>query len=165
MNCADVRDRIPELLLGDLTPERRTAVEAHLASCAECAEERATVEALLRGRPEVPAGLEARILDAVHAEVGGESDVLKLEPRRRRGVPAWALSAAALLVLAVGTPLMVTRMNDSTPLTPSEEFAFADEAVPSVWASDDGLIAGEPSFDGLSDEALLALLAELEAGA
>jgi hypothetical protein len=80
-------------------------------------------------------------------------------------VPAWALSAAALLVLAVGTPLMVTRMNDSTPLTPSEEFAFADEAVPSVWASDDGLIAGEPSFDGLSDEALLALLAELEAGA
>lgn len=197
MNCADVRDRLPELALGDLTPERRTAIEAHLAACEECAEERATVEALLRGRPEVPAGLETRILEAVHAELDGsrpgESDggaagpmltvdapdtdpglafdasgdphVLTLEPRRRRGIPAWALSAAALLVLAVGTPLMVGRMDDSTPVAPTEEFAAVDDAMPSMWASDDGLIAGQPAFDGLSDEALLALLEELEAGA
>ena len=33
-----------------------------------------------------------------------------------------------------------------------------------VWLSDDGLLAGAPALDGLSDEALLQLLEELVGG-
>jgi hypothetical protein len=91
---------------------------------------------------------------------------LKLEPRRQRGIPSWALGAAALLALAVGTPLIVNRMAEAPTVADDEVLAMAEQTLtPSVWASDDGLIAGEPALDGLSDEALLALLEELEAGA
>jgi hypothetical protein len=42
---------------------------------------------------------------------------------------------------------------------------FAYEAEEGdVWSSDDGLIAGAPLFDGLSDESLLQLLDELSVG-
>ncbi len=175
MNCQDVNDLLPELALGDLRPEVRRDVERHLAGCEACSDTRATVEALHASRPDVPAGLEARILDAVHAELGtdvasgaGEAagGVLRLEPRRRRGLPSWALGAAALLALAVGTPLMVSRMAEAPTVADDETLVMAERTLtPSVWASDDGLIAGEPALDGLSDEELLALLEELEAGA
>jgi len=76
------------------------------------------------------------------------------------------LAAAALLVLAVGTPSMMERMTDVPGPAGAEELAMAERTLtPSVWASDDGLIAGSPALDGLSDAALLALLEELEAGA
>jgi hypothetical protein len=34
----------------------------------------------------------------------------------------------------------------------------------SLWVADDGLVAGAPTLDGLSDQALLLLLEELSAG-
>jgi hypothetical protein len=40
--------------------------------------------------------------------------------------------------------------------------AFVSEAEEGeIWLSDDGLVAGAPAFDDLSDEALLELLDEL----
>lgn len=174
MNCPEVNDLLPELVLGELPMQRRREVEDHLAECEACAEARATVQALFDSRPPVPVGLEARIHEAVHREVGADSTqegVLRLEPRARRVVPTWALGAAALLMLAVGTPVLMNRMAEAPTQAQGSEFdadevALAEEAyAPSVWASDDGLIAGAPALDDLSDEALLALLEELEAGA
>lgn len=179
MNCQDVNDLLPELALGELPLEDRRAVERHLERCAACAETRTTVEALYASRPDVPAGLETRIRAAVRAEFEASENaahdgVLRLEPRRRGPlaglgsvrVPGWALGAAALLVLAVGTPVLVDRMAETPQATDGEALAMAERTLtPSVWTSDDGLIAGEPTLDGLSDEALLALLEELEAGA
>jgi len=169
MNCPEVNDLLPELVLGELPLKRRREVQAHLADCAPCADAQGTVRALLDSKPPVPVGLEARVLDAVHREMdieAADDGVLRLEPRRRRSVPSWALGAAALLMLAVGTPVLMNRMAEAPTQFDETEIAMAEGAyAPSVWASDDGLIAGAPALDDLSDEALLALLAELEAGA
>jgi anti-sigma factor RsiW len=168
MNCQDVNDLLPDFAVGDLPLDERRGVERHLESCEACADTRDTVEALHASRPELPVGLEARVRAAARAEFEAVADdgVLRLEPRRRSGVPSWALGAAALLVLAVGTPLMVDRVAESPSAAEDEVLALAERTLtPSVWASDDGLIAGEPALDGLSDEELLALLEELEAGA
>jgi len=169
MNCPEVNDLLPELLLGELPLQRRRELEAHVADCEMCAEARATVQAVFDSRPPVPVGLEARIRDAVRREAGVSAEtkgVLRLEPRSRRGVPSWALGAAALLMLAVGTPVLMNRMAEAPERFDESEVALAEEAyAPSLWASDDGLIAGVPALDDLSDEALLALLEEMEAGA
>jgi anti-sigma factor RsiW len=167
MNCQDVNDLLPDLALGDLPLEERRAVERHLQSCEACAETWDVVGALHASRPEIPVGMEARVRAAARAEFDAAPDgVLRLEPRRRGGIPPWALGAAALLALAVGTPLVMDRMTESPTAADDEVLAMAERTLtPSVWASDDGLIAGEPALDGLSDEELLALLEELEAGA
>jgi len=172
MKCPEVHDLLPELERGELTLQRRREVEAHLAACGECpecAEAREIVRALIVSRPAVPVGLEARIQAAVRREMAADDesgDLLRLEPRRRRSVPSWALGAAALLMLAVGTPVLMNRMAEVPTEYDDATIALAEETyAPSVWASDDGLIAGALALDDLSDEALLALLEELEAGA
>lgn len=168
MNCQDVNDRLPDLARGELPLEERRDVEGHLGGCEACTETWSTVRALEGSRPAVPAGLESRIRTAVRAaDEAAQDGVLRLEPRARPRIPSWALGAAALMVLAIGTPLVVDRISEA-PVVPDddEELAMAERTLtPSVWASDDGLIAGAPDLDGLSDEALLALLEELEAGA
>jgi len=173
MRCADVNDRLPDVAVGAIPVEIRHEVERHLRGCAACSDTWATVQALSATRPTVPTDLESRIRRAVHAEVAApEASVLTLDTRRPAGrsrsmrPPAWMLAAAALLVLAVGTPLMVDRMPQAPGTAEAAELAMAERTLtPSVWASDDGLIAGSPALDGLSDAALLALLEELEAGA
>lgn len=172
MKCADVNDRLPEFADGGMPSEARRELERHLHACEACAATWDAVRALSVTRPAVPADLEARIRDAVRGEVSTAPDgVLRLDSRRgvdrtRMRPPAWMLGAAALLVLAVGTPLMIDRVPSGNGMFDEEELAMAERTLtPSVWASDDGLIAGSPSLDGLSDAALLALLEELEAGA
>ncbi|HKK93072.1 MAG TPA: zf-HC2 domain-containing protein [Longimicrobiales bacterium] len=172
MKCADLNDRLPEFADGGMPTEARREIERHLRGCPACAETWQTVRALSATVPPVPGDLEARIRAAVHAEVAVQPDgVLSLEAgrgaaRSRLRPPAWMLAAAALLVLAVGTPSMMERMTDVPGPAGAEELAMAERTLtPSVWASDDGLIAGSPALDGLSDAALLALLEELEAGA
>ncbi len=172
MNCPNVTDRLPDFADGGMPAREREEIERHLRECEACADTWQTVRALVASVPPIPAGLEARIRQAVHAERASSPDgVLSLETgrgarRSRLRPPAWMLGAAALLLLALGTPLMVDRMPTWAGPASEEDLAMAEQTLtPSVWASDDGLIAGSPALDGLSDAALLALLEELEAGA
>jgi len=166
MNCPEVNDLLPEYVLGDLPMRSRRDIAAHLEACTACAETLATGRALMDSRPPAPVGLEARVREAVHAEVDGaeaEAKVLRLEPRGRRALPTWMLGAAALLLLAVGTPVLMNRMGEAPAPYDDAAVALAERTwAPSMWASDDGLIAGDPTLEGLTDEALEALLAELE---
>jgi anti-sigma factor RsiW len=97
-----------------LSDERKTEFDAHTQSCAECAEEMRqlnSVATLLRstdvdfeavtrvGMP--PAGLGARITQAIEQARSEDTTVRQLEPRRRRHRISLAIIAAAAVLLAV----------------------------------------------------------------
>ena len=99
MRCEDVLDRMPALARGELRDDDAAAVRAHIATCDDCADAWAIVDALAAARPAAPAHLADRVSAAVarrHA-VG---------PRRRAGrwLAGAGLAAAAVLALVVAWP-------------------------------------------------------------
>jgi len=94
----ELRDLLPELVNGRLDAEMTRAVEAHVASCEECANEldllRSLRPALVRG-PVIDA---SKIAAAVHARTSAQ-------PRRHASHPRiatpWRVAIAAALLLAV----------------------------------------------------------------
>jgi hypothetical protein len=146
--CAELADRLPDWAAARLPSAEAAEVGAHVATCADCAAQVTALRAVLAARPPVPADLAARIGAALRAEA---------EPARRpRHWAQWAGSAAAVLVLAVGT-FVLRPENATEPLELGT--LTADE---SVWIADDGIVAGAPLLDDLSDDALATLLEEME---
>ena len=148
MGCEGAREAIPGYVVGGLSPAARTEVRAHLDTCAECREEAELVALLSASRPEVPTALAGRIQSALE--------------RRGRWVlrPWWGLAAAALAAVALG--IGVTSRRQGPGVEVPAYVAGVDEE--GLWLSDDGLIAGAPALDGLSDDALEQLLAEMTGG-
>ena len=149
VTCATARELIPDLIAGRLATGSLLEVEGHLDQCSECRAELELVRSLYVSRREPPTDLPDRIIAA----------------GRRRVVdrrPWWGLTAAAIAALAVGigiTSEANTRGDDLE--VPGYAYEVEEGAL---WLSDDGLLAGAPSLDVLSDEALEALLDELLTG-
>ncbi|GEM_PF-2286030 len=103
MDCAEVREQFSALLDGELSPEDRAAVEAHLASCASCLRELdglKRIDGLYRGiRPAVaPAGFEEQVRAAVRG------NTIQFRRRRVQAYRLWPLlAAAALFAVVIGT--------------------------------------------------------------
>ncbi|MFH1764241.1 MAG: zf-HC2 domain-containing protein [Gemmatimonadota bacterium] len=170
-DCETIRDRIPEFSAGVVTPEEGGMIEAHLVSCADCQEDLEVIMAVRGARPEVPSDLEARIQARIRKEMtrersaGSGEDSRQTNPAipifgRRRFAPAWALSAAAVVILALGTGVIWNRQ--APDLFQDPIVVASQEPLPEAWLWDDGMVAGAPVFDGLSDEELEALLKEFE---
>jgi anti-sigma factor RsiW len=150
--CADLADRLPDWVAGRLPADQASQVAQHVGACADCAAQAATVHAVLAARAPVPADLAARTLAALRA---AEAEPRTLRDRRTRHWRSWIGSAAAVLVLAVGT--FVLRDGDS-----GESIEVGSMAVDeSVWIADDGIVAGAPVLDELSEDALATLLEEM----
>ncbi|MGE0439358.1 MAG: zf-HC2 domain-containing protein [Gemmatimonadales bacterium] len=100
-DCTEIRDRIPDLLSGRLTPEARTRVDAHLAGCAECREDVDTATWIGERAGRLPRSIApARDLWTEIAP--------RLERRPRRfAVSVWSLAAAALVLIAVSSAATV----------------------------------------------------------
>jgi anti-sigma factor RsiW len=149
--CGAVRDLIPDFAASRLARNEIETVERHLSDCRECLEELELAQTLYAARAPVPEGLLERVRGAVLADLRA--------PARPSRV-WWGLSAAAVAALALGIGI------SSEPIEPAADvpgFAYeVEEGV--VWSSDDGLFAGAPLFERLSDDALLELLDELSAG-
>jgi anti-sigma factor RsiW len=108
------QDALAAYALGALDEEEMSAFEQHLAGCARCREElasmRETVGSLALAAP--PAAPPARLKDRVMAEVRGEPARQPARRPRRSGAPAWlrpgvalgavAAAVAAVVVLATG---------------------------------------------------------------
>jgi hypothetical protein len=100
MDCGEVRDLLPEYVLGTLDASSRTRVGRHLAWCAGCRKEAGELAegaaALALGLPsrEPPPGLEDLVVGAVRK---GAS-----RPPRRRAVILAAAVAAAVASASIG---------------------------------------------------------------
>ena len=94
----------------------------------------------------------------VDAPEGLLERVSRVTVTRRPAHTWWGVSAAAIAALALGIGIVSQQASDPSGDIP----AFAREAEEGeIWLSDDGLVAGAPALDDLSDEALLELLDEL----
>jgi anti-sigma factor RsiW len=119
MSCAFPRERAHAWLDGELSVEATLEAERHARECASCAAEyrRAlTLRSALREGGLVavpPASLEARLRARLAAE---------RRPSWRRGVPQWAAIAAALVLGAALTALLI-------PLRESIRARGLDEAL------------------------------------
>ena len=143
-DCGAIRELIPGLVAARLRADEAARVLGHVETCADCRAEMELVTLLHATRAEAPAGL----LDRITRETA-------------RGRPVrtwWGISAAAIAALALGIGIV----SEDASVPGSEVPAFVTEAEEGeIWLSDDGLVAGAPAFDDLSDEALLQLLDEL----
>lgn len=103
-SCEEYREMISALLDGELPEAERAALEAHIASCAACAETYDAFAALTLPEEEVPATLHADIM----ARVAPAQKALRGQRILAR-TRAW-LTAAACLVFVVGTLFAVGRL-------------------------------------------------------
>lgn len=143
--CDSVRELIPDFVGSRLGPEGLETVDTHVTECGACRAERELGQMILASRPPAPPGLAARITRAVLAD------------RRAPSRPWWGLTAAAVAALALGIGMS---SEGAQPAFDVPGFAYEVEEE-DVWLSEDGLVAGAPMFDGLSDEALVTLLDEI----
>lgn len=149
MKCETVREWIPDYVSGRFASRDETSVQAHLNTCDECAAEVDLARLIFGSRVEAPDGLASRVRDAVRRD------------RTHGSRPWWGISAAAVAALALGIGISSDDPAEIEISVPG--YAYEIEAG-DLWLSDDGLIAGAPAFDALSDEALLQLLDEWDVG-
>jgi anti-sigma factor RsiW len=145
-DCSNVemRDRLPDLLHGQLSAAREAAVRAHLATCAECRAELALLT-LARAASPAPVPDVSRIAGAIPAYRRPSTFV------RFGGSPA--LRAAAV-ILFVGGAALVARGRLSDDITPRDSVALG--VAPAA-----GEIGIGDTFQDLSDSDLKALADEL----
>jgi hypothetical protein len=170
----EVRDLLPDLLNGRLSPDVRRDVEAHLRSCADCRAELALLRDLRATMARVPAMDVARISAAIPAH----------RAPARRASAGWR-AAAILLVVAGGTsvalirhglgggpdtmvaaahpPIAAPTVVSSVPLTPPTPTAQAPTPVARVRpvAARELAVASSATSE-LSDRELKALLKDIE---
>ncbi len=153
--CEDVLTLLPDRVSGRLDAEDEQALDEHLKSCSDCALEEQLARVVHSSRRSAPGGLEHRVLQAIR----GRERTQDRDRERRRLRPWWGISAAAVAALALGIG-MSSEPTAMPPVAPG----FATELDEGeLWSSDDGLFAGAPSLEELSDEALVELLDELSA--
>lgn len=109
MTCDEVRELLPEHLLGTLEGPEDLEVRRHLRGCSTCREERMKLEdgvaALSRAvhDQEPPADLRDRVLRTLDEE-WHDAGPLPATARRRRDRSPWrAVAAAAVVVLVAGS--------------------------------------------------------------
>lgn len=147
-DCGRFREMIPDLAASRAEAGVVAELEAHVATCTECALELELARALFDTRLTAPAGLADSVIWAVRRD------------RRGAGRSWWGLSAAAVAALAIGIGIS----SDTGIVVPvAPEYATELEEG-DLWSSDDGLLAGAPALEELSDEALETLLEELALG-
>lgn len=153
-DCAWVRDRLPERLDGRLDDLATARMGRHLETCEDCRAESALVERL-RIPVRVPAGLETRVLRAVHAE----SPPAAIRMRRLPATRHFAMAATVVFALVTASLL-----RDSTTGPAEDPFgtdlADAGDMVWSAYA--DPLLPGSAGLHSLSVDELELVLQELE---
>lgn len=120
----EMRDRLPDLLHDRLSGAERVAVEAHVASCAECRAELALLgrlRASMRRAPAVDVGAVVGALPAYRA------------PARRGTVGGWRAAAAIAALTVGGGTLLVARQQagrSAAPVVVSRQPSVVERPAP-----------------------------------
>ena len=146
-DCDAARETAQACLDGELTPQERSGVEAHLAACPACRQAAARYRPLFAALdapaiPAPPANLAALVLKRVAAA-----------QRRRQALQTWVLAAAVLIVagaaaLLAGNGLPVAGYADVAALATADAWSAVWPGVAAVvegssdWLS--GLLAAAP---------------------
>lgn len=149
VKCETVREWIPDYVGGRLAQLDDASMQSHLDACDECKAEAELARRIFESRVTAPDGLANRVRDAVRYD--------RTSVRR----PWWGITAAAVAALALGIGISPDGPDQLESVIPGYAYELEGE---DLWLSDDGLIAGAPALDALSDEALLQFLDELEVG-
>jgi len=157
---------------GELAAPRRSAVEAHLASCRACTarvEELRAVDRALRSLPEpaVGAALRARLGDRLSGEGAAAAPAMRMPAARRRLAPARRRLAPALLVLptaaAAALALALLLRPSATPEGAAPPATIADApAAGELEALDPEVLAVVLELDTIEDLPVIANLELLE---
>jgi hypothetical protein len=117
--CGEIRHALGVYLLGAIDPADRSAVDSHLARCADCREELAGLAALPGRLASVPAGdVTGMTLDEADPAGGGEPEVAldsllgRMARLRRQLMWRRVTAAAAVVVIAGGGAVAVSRALD-----------------------------------------------------
>ena len=154
IDCAKVRDCLPDFASGRIENHRSVTIESHLLSCEDCQSELELIQVLQAGSPVVPASLADQIENAV-------SSLRRPWNRSWWGPSVWGFPAAAAALVALVVGVGVSR--DRPEVIQDVVFDFGvDLDQGEMWLSDDSFLAGDLWIEGLSDETLMELLEELE---
>ncbi len=126
MPCLDYRRWLSPYIDKQLPPEQRRELDAHLAGCAGCRDELASLQGMLSTLQTLEAPAAPELLAGIHAK-------LQPAPARRRVPFLWpglALAAAtALVVLAVAVPKTVQQGPMQVASWKQEEYAAAPQPL------------------------------------
>lgn len=114
---AEMRDVLPDLIHATLGRDRVAEVEAHVASCAECAAEIDLLKAVVASAPRAPELDLNRIVNAIPTPTGrglllhqgGSQPVGSRKPQTFWSRPLLRVAAAAAIITAGGLSLLVGR--------------------------------------------------------
>ena len=134
MECGEVREEFSALIDGELAPEQRAGVEAHLAHCSDCLRELdriKRIDVLYRAlTPQVaPSGFEEGVRKAALASARRHARP-RMRPWRRL-LPV--LAAAAVLLVVLGAAVMYLGQNRSLMRVASVQ-RTAEYAAPTITA-------------------------------
>ena len=183
--CETFRDRLVEYRAGALPALDAAATRAHLDRCADCAAEAELLRDLDGGRRTAPEGFAERVMAAYRGEraapvasapglataplrVTAAAPGPSAATGRLRGAGfgarfrALPLAAALAGILIVGAVIARTGFGPGTPADdPAVMQAEAGLAI-LPWPGDDGVLAGAPALDALTNDEIEALLEELD---
>jgi anti-sigma factor RsiW len=104
-DCADgaMRDRLPDFVHETLSAREHAAVAAHVAACADCADEVALIRSVRAAYP-VPAVDMSRVVASLPSAPG-----IARTMTPRWSAREWMIAAAASFVLIIGTTVIALR--------------------------------------------------------
>jgi anti-sigma factor RsiW len=185
----EMRDRLPELLHGQLQGAERAAMEEHVASCADCQAELALLAGMRGALSRAPAANVADILFAIgkppiapaHAPSAPAQATPLHRTRTRDGWGGWRAAAAIAAITVGGAAVAVARHEPAvvgaprvaiaprvavdSPLvarTPETTTVATTTRAPQAGPRATRQLAVSGDVSDLSDRELAALLGELE---
>ena len=128
-DCAnvEVRELLPELARGALDPVTRARVEAHVASCADCASELETLRLVRAAFGSAPAVDARRIAAALpKPPIAPAPDHRRVAPRRWMD---WRIAAALTMITVGGLSVVTQRVRDGSGARPVAPAIVSESAI------------------------------------
>jgi hypothetical protein len=131
MTCEQVRDLLPEHLLGSLDGDADARVEQHLRGCTDCRAERLRLEdgvatlAYATHETAPPEELREHVLAVLDEEWHASDDEISADPKvvpmRRRSAMAWLAVAAAVILIAGSLGFAIAQGQHAAPVSADAE--------------------------------------------